>query len=120
MAPSTPTLEDGESQIIAEDCSTDSTDSDFDGLFSQNTMHNGCATTASAIAQRLSQPKWGKAVPGTQDVLEREQCYYLCAAPNKPVAHLGQPQSRARQGERYHKDQTSYSQVVLANPFHIN
>ena len=39
MAPSTPTLEDRESQIIAEDCSTDSTDSDFDGLFSQNTMH---------------------------------------------------------------------------------
>ncbi|OBT40495.1 hypothetical protein VE00_07879 [Pseudogymnoascus sp. WSF 3629] len=39
MAPSTPTLEDRESQIIAEDYSTDSTDSDFDGLFSQNTMH---------------------------------------------------------------------------------
>jgi hypothetical protein len=39
MAPSTPTLEDRQSQIIAGDCSTDGTDSDFDGLFSQNTMH---------------------------------------------------------------------------------
>ncbi|KFY91476.1 hypothetical protein V500_04644 [Pseudogymnoascus sp. VKM F-4518 (FW-2643)] len=48
MAPLTPTLEDRQSQIIAdvgfsewltEDCSTGSPDSDFDGLFSQNTMH---------------------------------------------------------------------------------
>ena len=49
MAPLTPTLEDGQSQIIsdvdfsewlAEDCSTPgSPDSDFDELFSQNTMH---------------------------------------------------------------------------------
>ncbi|KFY30893.1 hypothetical protein V493_01577 [Pseudogymnoascus sp. VKM F-4281 (FW-2241)] len=39
MAPSTPTLEERQSQVIAEDCSTGSTDSDFDELFSQNTMH---------------------------------------------------------------------------------
>ncbi|KFY66239.1 hypothetical protein V496_02136 [Pseudogymnoascus sp. VKM F-4515 (FW-2607)] len=61
----------------------------------QQRGYNGCATAAIATAQRLSQPKWGKAVPGTRGVLEREKCYYLRAAPNNPVAHLGQAQSRA-------------------------
>ncbi|KFZ02687.1 hypothetical protein V500_00025 [Pseudogymnoascus sp. VKM F-4518 (FW-2643)] len=65
----------------------------------QQRGYNGCATTASAIAQRLSQPMWGKAVPGTRGVIEREQCYKLRAAPNNPVAHLGQAQSCARHGE---------------------
>lgn len=39
MAPSTPTLEERQSQVIEEDSSTSSTDSDFDELFSQNTVH---------------------------------------------------------------------------------
>ncbi|KFY21681.1 hypothetical protein V493_07205 [Pseudogymnoascus sp. VKM F-4281 (FW-2241)] len=54
----------------------------------QQGAYNGCATTASAIAQRLSQPMWGKAVPSTRGVLQQERCYYLRAAPNNPVAHL--------------------------------
>ncbi|KAL5349541.1 hypothetical protein ACLOAV_005836 [Pseudogymnoascus australis] len=39
MAPSTPKLEERQSQVIAEDCSTSSIDSDFDELFSQHTVH---------------------------------------------------------------------------------
>ncbi|KFZ16318.1 hypothetical protein V502_05162 [Pseudogymnoascus sp. VKM F-4520 (FW-2644)] len=72
-------------------------DVDIGGVFlGLQRGYNGGATTARVIAQRLSQPKWGKAVPGTRGVMERGQCYKLRAAPNNPVAHLSQAQSCAR------------------------
>lgn len=55
-------------------------------FLAQHSGYNGRATTATVLPQRLSQPKWGKAVPGqahvgwpgsrasTRRVLAREMC----------------------------------------------
>ncbi|KFY03642.1 hypothetical protein V490_00110 [Pseudogymnoascus sp. VKM F-3557] len=83
----------------------------------QQRGYNGCATTASAIAQRLSQPMWGKAVPGLPHVF----CRASRADPTV-LAHMHIRVNPRRVPDMVNdtayatKAWTSCSQVVLANP----
>jgi hypothetical protein len=43
-------------------------------FLAQQRSYDGGATTAKVLAQRLLQPKWGKAVPGLAHLVWHEHC----------------------------------------------